>query len=229
MSTDKISTSSWYMIFYSLLSLGIPLLIHSYGINQPILYSLEKFNLTKVAVGTPAIRTLLFIYALLPLLLIPAVISLYYYFKNTHKFLMRVGMSFALIGISALVISLLLLPTLNWIVLPFFQNKVIETQPMFILFFQAINSYFSIGVGDILGLGSIFTWLVITSYVMLKSEFYPVSLGIINLIIALSALAVLILHTIDILPTAHQLIQLPVLLSVWSLIVGISLMVLNPD
>jgi hypothetical protein len=229
MSTDKISTSSWYMITYSLLSLGIPLLIHSYGLNQPILYSSEKFNLTQVAVGTPAIQTLLFIYALLPLLLVPAVISIYYYFKDTDKFLMRIGMSFAQIGISALVISLLLLPTLNWIVLPFMQNKVVDAQPMFILFFQAINSYFSIGVGDILGLGSLFIWLVITSCVMLKSEIYPVFLGIINLIIALSALAVLILRITNTLPTAHQVVQLPVLLSVWSLIVGISLMVLTSD
>src|SRR5205085_7252371 len=163
----------WAMIIFSVLFIGITLLVDSLAQSQTMLYGMEQHNLFKVAAGTGTIRFLLTIYGILPLLLIPGAVATFYTFIEQHEANMRVGMYFATAGVLSLCLSLLMLPSLNWHLVSYIQTLPRNSQPELIIILQGIHDYFGVFVADILGFGCLMIWFLITSFVMLRTTVVP--------------------------------------------------------
>src|SRR5262245_52304671 len=106
--TKMILFGGWSLVIFSILFIGLTLMLDSVVQNQPMLYGLERHALFKVMAGSNTIQTLLVLFALSPLLLIPGAVGAYYNFIDKHEANMRVGMYFATTGVIALALSLLM-------------------------------------------------------------------------------------------------------------------------
>jgi len=219
----------WCMVLFSILFVGITIIINALAITQPYLYNLSQQALFEVQQGTPAIRFLLIVYAISPLLLVPGAVGSYYLFIEKHEANMRVGMYFATIGITALTISLLMIPSLNWIVTSSIPSLAVDLRPPFIFLLQGLHNYLGIYVGDILGLGCILVWFFIASFVIIRDDALPRPVGTVQLLIAFLTLFVLLLRTSGVLPEVYNNIQVAGLLSLWLFIYGISVISLHKD
>lgn len=218
----------WCMVLFSILFVGITILINSLAATQPYLYDLGK-NAFAVQSGTPSIRFLLTFYALTPLLLVPGAVGSYYLFSEKHEANMRVGMYFATIGVTALAISLLMIPSLNWILTSYIPTLTNEVQPPIIMLLQSFHHYFGIYIGDILGLGCLLIWFFIASFVIIRDDALPRPVGSVQLLIAFLTLFILILRTLGLLPEVYNNIQIAGLISLWLFIYGISVISLHKD
>ena len=224
--TTMVTLGGWAMILFAVLFVGITLSIDHLAQSQPLLYGMEQHNLFKVAVGSTMIRNLLLIYALLPLLLIPGAVGVFYTFSEKYSPNMLVGLCFATLGALALAISLLLLPSMSWQLVSYIQNMPSATQSNMILLLQSVHSYFGILVGDVLGFGCLLVWFFIVSFVMLYSNM-PRIIGLIELIITICATVILLLRFADITPTIHMMIRFPIIITLWIFICGIVLVSLH--
>ena len=87
--TTMVIIGGWSMVIFSILFVGITLLIDSLAQAQQMLYGLEQHNLFKVAAGSNTIRTLLVVYAILPLLIIPGAVGAFYIFSDKYEFVIE--------------------------------------------------------------------------------------------------------------------------------------------
>lgn len=233
MSNSKHKTmillGGWSMILFAILFIGCTILIDNLAQAQTLLYSMEQHSLFKVAAGTETIRTLLVIYAVLPLLLIPAAVGCFYAFIDPHEAQMRCGMYFATAGALSLSLSLLMLPSINWHLATYISTQTGAIQGAMIIILQALHSYFGVFVGDILGLGCILVWLIITSIVMMRTSVMPHVMGVIELIIAIVAALLLVLRYSTFIPDVYINVQAPGLITLWLFLCGIGLVSLRKD
>lgn len=219
----------WSMILFAILFVGITLLIDNLVQAQTMLYTMEQHNLFKVSTGSETIRVLLIIYAVLPLLLIPAAVGCFYAFIDPHEAQMRCGMYFATAGALALSLSLLMLPSINWHLVTYIGTLTGPTQGAMIITLQAMHNYFGVMVGDILGFGCILVWLIITSSVMIRTAVMPHVVGVIELIIAITAAFILILRYTGLVSDVYINIQTPGIIALWLFICGIGLVSLRKE
>ncbi|RDI46579.1 DUF4386 family protein [Aquicella lusitana] len=222
-----IIVGGWSMVIFAILFVGITLLIDNLAQAQTMLYGMEQHNLFKVAAGSETIRTLLVIYALLPLLLIPGSVGTFYAFIEPHEANMRCGMYFATAGALALTISLMMLPSINWHLVTYIQAKTGESQSNLIIMLQSLHSYLGVFVGDLVGFGCLLIWFFITSFVMLRTTVMPHAVGVIQLIIAIIATLILALRYSGLIPDVHINVQAPGIIALWIFITGIGLISLR--
>lgn len=227
--STMINTGGWCLIIFSILYVGITLLIDSLVQNQTMLYSMENHNLYKVAAGTATIRFLLTVYALTPLLLIPGAVAAFYTFIEPHEANMRCGMYFATAGALALCMSLLMIPSLNWHWLSYIASLPVSGQANNIILLQAVHSYFGVFIGDLLGLGCLLIWFFITSIVMMRSPNVPHSMGVILLILAICSAVVLAFRYTGLVADRYINIQAPGIFALWIFVCGIALISLRRD
>lgn len=227
--TQMIIAGGWFMICFALLYITLVISINHYTNGQPLLFDLVDNDFVKVYSGSLISQALLCIYALTPLLLIPSAIGLYYFFIGTNKIAMRVATHFALLGVSALTISLLLMPSLNWYLVNGLASLPAPDKTSLIITLKVLHWYIGVFVGDILGIGCLFTWFMITSCVMLQSNAISRLVGWIEFIITATGFSALILQYTGIFTTIHESTQLPLVISFWLLICGINILTMNPD
>lgn len=227
--TKMVLVGGWALVLFAILFVGITMAVNALAQAQVPLYNMEKHQLFQVTAGNTAIRFFLTIYALLPLLLIPGAVGAYYLFIEKHEANMRVGMYFATIGAFALTISLLMIPSLNWHLTAYIPTLQTDLQATMIIFLKAIHSYFGLFIGDLLGLGCIFIWFLIASFVIFYDDSLPRAVGIVQLIIALICIAILSLRDAGWLPDLYNNIQIAGLMALWLFIFGIAMISLHKD
>lgn len=213
----------WSMIIFSVLFIGITLVIDYLIKNQPVLYTLRQHGLFETVAASESVRNLLSFYSVLPLLLIPSAVGAYYAFIDRYEANMRVGMYFATVAAIAMTISLMMIPSVNWHLATYIPTLPMAEQPSLIIILKAIHSLFGIYLGDVLGIGCLLIWFFITSIVMMRTDVMPHSVGVIEFIIALFGALVLILRYSGFIPNIHLIIQINGIISLWLFICGIAL------
>lgn len=225
---NMILVGGWCMVLFAILFVGITLLIDNIVQTQPMLYDTAHHQLFKVMAGSGAIRGLLILYSIVPLLLIPAAVGAYYAFIETHEANMRVGMYFATVAAIGMSMSLMMLPSINWYLATYISGMSNPTDKAdMVNLLMSFHSYFGVFVGDILGIGCVLVWFFINSFVIMRSFVLPRLLGVIELIIALIAALVLIFRYSNILPSLALYVQVNALIALWLFILGVALISLR--
>ncbi|OGT60423.1 MAG: hypothetical protein A3F14_00265 [Gammaproteobacteria bacterium RIFCSPHIGHO2_12_FULL_43_28] len=227
--TTMVIIGGWSMVIFSILFVGITLLIDSLAQAQQMLYGLEQHNLFKVAAGSNTIRTLLVVYAILPLLIIPGAVGAFYIFSDKYEANMRCGLFFAAAGAFALTLSLLMLPSINWHLATYINTLPAAQQGMMIILLQSFHTYFGVYVGDIMGFGCLLVWFFISSIIMIKTDHMPHIVGIIQLVLAICAALILTVRYTGLVPDIHVNVQAPGIFALWIFIYGIALISLRKD
>lgn len=222
-----ILVGGWMLVIFSILFIGLTMAIDYLVQSQQLLYSMEQHRLFKVAAGSETIRFLLTIYGLLPLLLIPGAVALFYSFIHVHEANMRVGMYFATAGALALTMSNLMLPSINWHLVSYIPTLSGTNQTMMIIILQSLHTYLGVYIGDVLGFGCLLVWFFITSFVMLRDPEIPHAVGMIQIIISICAALIIALRYAGVMPEFLLNIQAPGIIALWVFISGISLISLR--
>lgn len=225
--TKMILVGGWCLVLFSILFIGLTILLDNVVQHQPMLYGLERHALFKVMAGTDTIRYILVLFSVTPLLLIPGAVGAYYNFIDKHEANMRVGMYFATTGAIGLTLSLMMLPSINWHLATYIQTLKGVDQGSMIIILQSLHSYFGVFVGDMLGLGCILVWFFITSFVMLRSSHIPHIVGTIELILAILAALILLARYSGIAPNLYLNIQVSGIIALWVFVCGIGLISLR--
>lgn len=226
---EAIYFGGWALILFSIFYVALTLLLDHMAQSQTMIYGVEEHMILKITAGTFAARILLTLYALLPLLIIPGAIAVFYSFVENHEPFMKIGMYFAIIGSFALTLSLLMLPSLNWHLLAALSNMSGDVKMSTLATIQALHNYFGVFIGDILGVGCLLVWFFITSLTMMRSSIVPRFLGVIELIIAICATIVLIFRFFEVTQIISTNLQAPGFIALWVFLCGIGLLSLRRD
>lgn len=219
----------WSMIIFSVLFIGITLIIDGLIKGQPTLYTLKQHGLFETVAASQSVRNVLSFYSVLPLLIIPSAVGAYYAFIDRYEANMRVGMYFATTAAIGLTISLMMIPSINWHLATYIPTLPQAEQPSLIIVLKAVHSLFGIYLGDILGVGCLLVWFFITSIVMMKTDVMPHPVGVIEFIIALFGALVLIVRYSGIMPDIHLIVHINGIIALWMFICGIALVSLRTD
>lgn len=219
----------WCLLIFAALFIGLPILISFFSTGQPLIYSLEDQGLFKVAGGSDAINKLLSLVAISPLFIIPGTVATYYAFHEKYEANMRVGMYFGSLGAGFLSLSLMLFPSFNWFMASYLPTFSAQTQQLAIILLKGMDSYFSIYVGDVLGLGCLLVWVFTTSIVAIKSDVLPALVGWVSLILAFIIAIILLLRYTGFIAEVYVFLQTGILFAIWFVIFGVCLISLRRD
>jgi hypothetical protein len=123
--------------------------------------------LPKVIAGGEQMRAVWAIYALLPLVLIPAALGTYTYLKNKNNSLAVAGLVFASIAALANMLGLMRWPSIHWVLASNFTSASAEQQATINAIFQGLNVYLGNYIGEFLGELTMNTWFLTIGLILL--------------------------------------------------------------
>lgn len=176
-----VNVGGWSLIGFAVIFLGLQLIL-SWFFNYPaVLHGPGKEVFPVLLAGGSLLQFLLMIFALLPLLLIPASIASYYAFRDINEPGMRVGVIFATLASFALTLSLMRLPSLHFYMAKFFGSA--DASVGFL--FQGTDLFLGVFLAGFFGKICLIVWFFIVSFAMLRARNFPHWMGTIGIITAI--------------------------------------------
>jgi hypothetical protein len=113
-------------------------------------------------------RTVWAIYALLPLIWIPAAVGAFHALRSQSEGALRAGMMFAVVSAIAMIIGLMRWPSFHWELAHAYVAGAPANRPALEAIFAASNSYLGNFIGEFLGELCFSTFFLLSSLAMLK-------------------------------------------------------------
>lgn len=124
--------------------------------------------LPKIIEGGNQMRIVWAIYALLPLMLIPAALGSYAYLKSRNNSLAIGGLVFATISVIANMLGLMRWPSIHWTLAQSFATSSVEQQVTINTIFQGLNVYLGNYIGEFLGELTMNSWFLTIGLVLIS-------------------------------------------------------------
>lgn len=159
----------WSLIAFTLIYLGLQLLfilVYNYRA-APHGPDIDTFKM--LLAGGTTLQALLSIFALLPLLIIPASVGAYYAFRDVSEPGLRVSVLFAVIAAFSLMLCLARYPTFDWYLARFYAGGH-GGEAMTGAVFHALDDYLGLFVGGVIGLVCAAIWFFIVSASMIHTR-----------------------------------------------------------
>jgi hypothetical protein len=224
-NTNMIKVGGWSIVIFTLLYLALQVFLHIVYNYPAIPHGAGKELIPVLLNGGLTFQILLTVFALLPLLLIPGSVGIYYAFKDINKPNMLLSVIFASMGIFTFILSLLRWPSLNWSIAHFYQQAVPADQASILVLFASMNSYWGIFLAGFLAKICFSIWFFLVSAAMLKVKDMPKWMGYLGIIAGIYVLAsVFMLLGIIPIMTYGVLRLLAPLEFLWMMVLGISLL-----
>ena len=139
--------------------------------NYPDILDGDAYHvLPKVVAGGDQMRAVWAIYALLPLILIPAALGTYAYLKNKNNSLAVAGLVFATVSALANMLGLMRWPSIHWTLAQKFTTASAEQQATIDAVFQGLNVYLGNYIGEFLGELTMNTWFLTIGLVLIHAR-----------------------------------------------------------
>ncbi|MFN3233937.1 MAG: hypothetical protein ACE365_00800 [Gammaproteobacteria bacterium] len=133
---------SWMLILFSLLYVGIPLLVNIVLHESYLLFSGSPKMIVPVVLGAEtALHFWFSIYTFLPLMLVPALICVRQIFRNESRTYVDIACVFLLLAIIGKMFGGMLLPSFNWTIGYFERTMSTEAQQILVAVANAMNTY----------------------------------------------------------------------------------------
>lgn len=224
-NAKMVRTSGWFLIAFTLIYLGLQLtffLAYDYraALSGP---DIDTFKL--LLAGGTLMQVLLSIFALVPLLLIPASVGAYYAFRDVNEPGLKVSVLFATLSAFALSLCLMRWPTFNWYLARLYDQAGTQ-QPAISAVFHALDDYLGLFVGDIFSKVCAAIWFFIVARAMLRSTSVPQWIGYLGIIAGIYLLITLCIPFSNIIPMPiiNFLNVLAPLMFIWLMMFGITLL-----
>jgi hypothetical protein len=149
----------------------------------------SRFNYPDVLEGTAAdvlpallaggisLRVVWWIYAMLPLFLIPAAVGAFDALRADRESLMRIGTYSAILASLTLTLGLIRWPSLNYELAAIYATGSPESRAAVEAVFAAFNSYLGTYIGEQLGEIFLNAWFMATGFTMVRSRRFPSWIG----------------------------------------------------
>lgn len=128
------------------------------------------------------------IYAVLPLIWLPAGVGAYEALRRSHSGVMRLGMLFTVVAAISMMLGLMRWPSIHWRLAQHFEVASPEQQQVLAAIFDGLNSYLGNFIGEFLGELSFSLFFLFSSWAMLRSRLAPVWVALLGLGTSVSGL-----------------------------------------
>ena len=113
------------------------------------------------------------LYALLPLVWIPAGVGAYYALRRTHPGAMLLGLQAAVLAALSMMLGLMRWPSIHWRLAEFYQSADPAQRLTVSALFDGLNSYLGNYIGEFLGELSFSTFFLLSSWALFRSRAVP--------------------------------------------------------
>jgi hypothetical protein len=161
------------------------------------------------------------IYALLPLIWIPAGVAAYEALASVQRGVMRLALQFAVVAALAMMLGLMRWPSIHWHLALAFERAAPPEQAVLASVFNGLNTYLGNYIGEFLGELSFSAFFLLTSIVWLQSPRPSRWIGWLGLVTAACGLVGMFRNIIG--PVAPIAALNNYLLPVFMIILGIAL------
>jgi hypothetical protein len=136
--------------------------------NYPDILDGDAYHvLPKIVAGGEQMRAVWVMYALLPLILIPAGLGTHAYLRNKNNSLAVAGLIFAAIAAFANMLGLMRWPSIHWTLAQSFASSTAEQQATINAIFQGLNVYLGNYIGEFLGELTMNMWFLTIGLVLI--------------------------------------------------------------
>lgn len=162
------------------------------------------------------------IYALLPLIWIPAAVGAFHALRPQSEGAVRAGMLFAVVSSIAMIIGLMRWPSFHWELTRVYVAAAPDTRPALEAVFAASNSYLGNYIGEFLGELCFSIFFLLSSVAMLKpASGFPRWIGWLGMATAIAGLAGMFRNATEIVAPVAEVNNY--LLPIWMIIFGVRL------
>jgi hypothetical protein len=168
------------------------------------------------------------IYALLPLIWIPAAVGAFHALRRQSEGALRAGMLFAVVSAGAMIVGLMRWPSFHWELARAYAVATPAARPALEATFTALNSYLGNYIGEFLGELCFSIFFLLSSIAMLKpASGFPRWAGWLGLLTAILGLAGAFRNTTDAVAIIGEVNNY--LLPLWMITFGICLVRFSRD
>jgi len=162
------------------------------------------------------------IYALLPLIWIPAAVGAFHALRRQSEGAVRAGLLFAVISAVAMMAGLMRWPSFHWELARVYVNAAPSVRPALEAVFNASNSYLGNYIGELLGELCFSIFFLLSSMAMLKrASGFPRWIGWFGIVTAVAGLIGMFRNANPIVAPIAEVNNY--LLPIWMIIFGVSL------
>jgi len=175
-----------------------------------------------LATGTAG-RAVWALYALLPLLWIPAGVGAFHALRHTGEGSMRVAMHFAVLAAVSMMLGLMRWPSLHWELAKAYLAVTPDQRTVFEALFLGLNRYLGNYIGEFLGEFSVSIFFLLSGLAMLRpASTFPRWVGYLGVITALAGMVGMFRNVTNAVAAVAEVNNY--LLPVWMLVFGVTLL-----
>jgi len=163
------------------------------------------------------------VYALLPLIWIPAAIGAFHALRARSEGAVRAGMLFAAVSAIAMILGLMRWPSFHWELAGAYAVAAPANRPALETIFNGLNSYLGNYIGEFLGELCFSLFFLLSSLAMLKpASGFPRWIGWLGIVTAVAGLAGMFRNATGVVAPVAEVNNY--LLPVWMIVFGVSLL-----
>ena len=167
-------------------------------------------------------RTVWALYALLPLIWLPAGVGAYRAFRRTHPGAMLLALQFAVVSTITMMLGLMRWPSIHWRIAEAYAGADSGQRASLAAVFDGLNSYLGNYLGEFLGELSFSMFFLISAWAMLRSRSAPRWIAIMGLITGAAGLIGMFRNVSDAVTVVASINNY--LLPIWMIVFGVALL-----
>ena len=212
---------------------GLALIAGAVAFIAVFAYLAARFNYPEVLDGAaadvlPALlatgatgRAVWAIYALLPLLFVPAGVGAFQALRRHAEGSMRLALHFASIGAFSMMLGLMRWPSIHWELARAYASADPSQRPLLDAIFLGLNRYLGNFIGEFLGELGISAFFLLSAMAILRTDGFPRWVGFMGLVTALAGLVGMFRNTTTVVAPVAEVNNY--LLPLWMIVFGVSL------
>jgi hypothetical protein len=126
------------------------------------------------------------LYALLPILWIPAGAGAFHALRRSHPGAMLVAVQAATVAAIAMMLGLMRWPSIHWHLATLYVQANAEQQQVVAALFEGLNTYLGNFIGEFMGECAVYSFFALASWALLRGGHAPRWVGIVGLVTAAS-------------------------------------------
>jgi hypothetical protein len=213
---------------------GLALILGAVAFIAVFAYLAAKFQYPEVLDGTaadvlPALlatgatgRAVWAVYALLPLLFVPAGVGAFQALRRSSEGSMRLASHFASISASSMMLGLMRWPSVHWELARAYGSAEPGQRPLLDALFLGLNRYLGNFIGEFLGELSVSVFFLLSAMAMLRTNDYPRWAGLMGLLTAVAGMVGMFRNVTDAVAPVAEVNNY--LLPLWMIVFGVMLL-----
>ena len=221
-SRTSIRAGGWSLILGAIAFMGVFSYLAARFDYPEILDGAAADVLPRLLATGPAGRTVWAIYAILPLIWIPAGVGAYRAYRRTHPGAMMTALQFAVVAAVSMMLGLMRWPSIHWRLATLYHSADGSQRAVLDALFDGLNVYLGNYIGEFLGELSFSIFFLLSAWAMLRSGTVPRWLAYLGLLTGVAGLIGLFRNVTSTVAPVSAINNY--LLPLWMIVFGVQLL-----